>query len=55
MTDKPQPSALAPAAVSRKDWQRAVQRYTDQRYLQFEVAGPTGEGGRGGAPLSWST
>jgi hypothetical protein len=23
-------------------------------YLQFEVAGPTGKGGRG-APLTWST
>ena len=25
------------------------------RYLQFEVAGPTGKGGRGGAPLTWPT
>ena len=24
-------------------------------YLQFEVAGPTGKGGRGDAPLIWST
>jgi hypothetical protein len=26
-----------------------------RRYLQFEVAGPTGKGGRGAAPLNWST
>ena len=24
-------------------------------YLQFDVAGPTGKGGRGGAPFTWST